>query len=432
MNRKDKLKRLIEIRDICIKENRNPDSEEMGEAYLLLAQIDLSECDEFFNSRSGGCPPEARFDPMDGMGKRETRQAKKPYELRRAGDPKDFRSLYGSDRNEYVWQDKESTFFQALFSGRFHPGLTKRAMSENVPSDGGFLVPGEYAKEIHNVALENELVMPLATVQPMISSDIKIPAMEIGDHSSNLYGGFTASYTAEAGTMSEANPKTRQMLLTAKKLTGFLRFSNELMDDVPNGEQQILNICGKGLAWYRDRSFLKGTGAGQPLGILNGPCLIAISQEPGQGSTIIYENLTNMMARLHPACFPNSVWVCHQSTIPQLLTLSVAVGTGGSHIPVMTESNGKFSMLTRPVIFTEKTEVLGSQGDILLADMSQYVVGLRSEMRIDLSQHVYFTSDEGAARLIERHDGQPLWGEALTLEDGSTTVSPFVTLETRT
>ena len=89
-------------------------------------------------------------------------------------------------------------------------------------------------------------------------------------------------------------------------------------------------------------------------------------------------------------------------------------------------------LLSRPVIFTEKVEVLGDKGDILLADLSQYVVGLREELRIDLSGHVYFESDQTAARLIERHDGQPLWSGSLTLEDGSTTVSPFVTLGART
>lgn len=132
-----------------------------------------------------------------------------------------------------------------------------------------------------------------------------------------------------------------------------------------------------------------------------------------------------------PVAFKNSVWICHQTTIPQLLELSIAVGTGGSFVPVMSESNGEFKILTRPVIFTEKTEVLGDQGDILLADLSQYIVGLRSEMRFDLSPHVAFATDEIYARLIERHDGQPLWDEALTLEDGSTEVSPFVVLAER-
>ena len=52
-------------------------------------------------------------------------------------------------------------------------------------------------------------------------------------------------------------------------------------------------------------------------------------------------------------------------------------------------------------------------------------------MRFDMSIHVHFTTDELLARLIERHDGQPLWDEPLTLEDGSTEVSPFVVLAAR-
>ena len=190
------------------------------------------------------------------------------YALRGPGEPKDFQALYGSG-DGYKWPDKESTFFQAVFSGRHHPGLIRAGMTETVPSDGGFLVPTEYASRIHNVALENEIVVPRCFVQPMRSNEIKIPAMVIGDHSANLYGGFTASYVGETGTINEADPKTRQMSLLAKKLTGLIRFSAELAADIPGGENQIIQICGKGLAWYRDRAFLKGSGAGEPLGILN-------------------------------------------------------------------------------------------------------------------------------------------------------------------
>jgi len=305
-------------------------------------------------------------------------------------------------------------------------------MSETVPSDGGFLLPSQTAAQIHAVSLENEIIMPRAFVQPMQTNEIKIPAMAIGSHASSLMGGFTASYVAELGTINEADPKTRSMTLQAKKLTGLIRFSAELQADIPGGEAQIVNICGKGLSWYRDRFFLKGTGSGQPLGILNAPCLISVAKETGQkADTIVYENLTKMMARIYPGSFSNSVWIMHQSTIPQLLTLSIAIGMAGNSIPVMSESSGKFSILTRPVIFTEKTETLGDKVDVLLADLSQYVVGLRSEMRFDMSIHVHFSTDEVLARLIERHDGQPLWDTPLTLADGVTTVSPFVTLDAR-
>lgn len=351
-------------------------------------------------------------------------------ELRAPDSDKNYTALFGSGGHE--WTDRSTNFFSAVFSGRHHPGLVNASMTESVPSDGGYLVPTQQASKIHAVSLENELVMPRAYVQPMISNECKIPGMVIGDHSTALLGGFTASYTDELGTISEANPTTRAMNLNTKKLTGLIRFSSELAMDIPGSESQIVNLCGKGLAWYRDKAFLKGSGAGAPLGILNSDCLISVAKESGQAaSTIVYENLTKMMSRMFAGSFANSVWVCHQSTIPQLLTLSLAIGTSGSHIPVMSESNGEFKILTRPVIFTEKTEPLGSKGDILLADFSQYVVGLRSGMRFDTSIHVGFSTDELLARIIERHDGQPLWDEALTLEDGSTTVSPFVTLAAR-
>ena len=146
---------------------------------------------------------------------------------------------------------------------------------------------------------------------------------------------------------------------------------------------------------------------------------------------IAYENLPSMMSRMYAGSFNNSVWIAHQSTIPQLLELSIAVGVSGSHVPVLQESNGQFKILTRPVIFTEKIEKLGNKGDIILADLSQYIIGIRKGMRVETTQHLYFTTDEMAVRLIERHDGQPLWNSYLILEDGSTTVSPFVTLDER-
>ena len=157
-----------------------------------------------------------------------------------------------------------------------------------------------------------------------------------------------------------------------------------------------------------------------------------VAKEGGQANgTIIYENIVKMMGAMFAGSFQNSIWVAHQSTIPQLLQLAVPVGLGGSYIPVMTESAGAFRMLSRPVIFTEKTETLGEKGDLMLIDFSQYVVGLRSEMRFDLSIHAQFETDELMARLIERHDGQPVWSEPLTLADGSTEVSPFVVLAAR-
>jgi len=426
---KEKIKKLaasiVNIEAKATSEGRGPTREEAG----LKAEMQGS-ISELTKSLPEPALTVVQNGPLGGGGGFQATQG--GYALRSPVEAKSYKNLYGQDG--YDWPDKDYNFFQAVFSGRHHPGLTIRAMTESVPSDGGFLVPGETSELIHNVSLENEIVMPRCFVQPMKSNEIKIPAMAIGSHASALMGGFSASYTAEEGEIDEADPKTRSMELNCKKLTGLIKFSNELAADIPGGESQIITICGKGLSFYRDKAFLKGTGAGEPLGILNAPCLVEVDKETGQGAaTIIYENLTKMMSRMYAGSFKNSVWVCHQTAIPQLLSLSLSVGLGGNAIPVMTESNGEFRILTRPVVFTEKVETLGSKGDIMLADFSQYVVGLRSEMRFDTSIHAgtAFATDMMLARLIERHDGQPLWNEALTLADGTTEVSPFVVLGER-
>ena len=156
-----------------------------------------------------------------------------------------------------------------------------------------------------------------------------------------------------------------------------------------------------------------------------------MSKEGSQtAATVNYTNLTKMFARMHPASMPNSVWVANPTTIPQLLALTVVVSSGGSHIPVLTESNGQFRILTRPVIFTEKVPVLGTKGDIGLYDFSGYVVGLRQDFSIDKSAHVGFTRDTTYYRGLLRADGQPKLASAITPKHGDS-LSPFVVLETR-
>ena len=133
----------------------------------------------------------------------------------------------------------------------------------------------------------------------------------------------------------------------------------------------------------------------------------------------------------HPASLGNSVWVCNATAIPQLLKLTIPVGTGGSHIPVMSETaTGQFTILTRPVVFTEKLPSLGTVGDILLVDFLQYLIGMRREVVMDKSMHVGFADDETHFRTIVRVDGQGKWSAAYTPANGDS-MSWCIALATR-
>jgi HK97 family phage major capsid protein len=96
----------------------------------------------------------------------------------------------------------------------------------------------------------------------------------------------------------------------------------------------------------------------------------------------------------------------------------------------MTESGGKFRLMTLPVLFTEKTPIVGTKGDLILADFSMYQIGLRQEMSLDKSAHVGFSRNTAHYRGILRGDGRTKHRSPITPMNGDT-LSPFVVLATR-
>jgi HK97 family phage major capsid protein len=71
--------------------------------------------------------------------------------------------------------------------------------------------------------------------------------------------------------------------------------------------------------------------------------------------------------------------------------------------------------------------VQNAVGGVLYANFSYYAVadGVGG-LAIDFSEHYKFTNNQGTWRFTENVDGQPWLKNTITLADGSTTVSPFV------
>lgn len=338
---------------------------------------------------------------------------------------RDYKSMFGItgglDRGGFR---NFNEYLAVLSSGKYDERLSnfRAVMSETVPSSGGFSVPEEFAGWLLDASLESEIVRPRAQVWPMKSDSIKIPGWDAATHSSSLFGGLTGAWLAELGTATEVYAKMRQINLNAKKLACYTAASNELVADGIDFERQIQTALIKTISWYLDYAFIQGTGSGQPLGIINDPALITVSKENGQVvSTIVFENCVKMYARLAPQCMANAVWIANQTTIPQVLTMSLSVGTGGAPIqPAVLQQGGKFSLLGKEVLFTEKCPALGSAGQLLLVDPTQYAIGLRKEVSLDKSIHVGWTTDQASYRAILRADGMGTWDKAITPKAGDT------------
>lgn len=346
---------------------------------------------------------------------------------------RDYRSLFAPDGRELDRNGFRSVeeFLTIVHSGLADPRLMKRAMSVGLDTGGGFAVPEEFSAWLLDSSLESEIVRPRCQTWPMASETRKVPGWDSANHTSSLFGGLTGTWLAENATATEVDGSLLLLTLIAKKLACFTSASNELLADGLSIGEQLGTALVSTISWYLDYAALNGDGVGQPRGVLNDPALIVVPKEASQtAATITYINLVRMFARLHPRCLKNSVWVVNQTCLPQLLTLVMLVGTGGSLVPVLREQNGQLSILTRPVILTEKTPVLGTQGDISLIDFTQYALGLRKEVTLEKNVSPGWLKDQSSFRAILRADGIGTWSGPVTPKNGDT-LSWAVTLATR-
>jgi HK97 family phage major capsid protein len=308
---------------------------------------------------------------------------------------------------------------------------------EKVGSEGGFLVPEEFRAELLRLSLGESIVRPRARVVPMGSRTLSFPAVDETSRVSSVFGGIVVYRTEEGAELTESAASFGQVKLEATKQTALAHVTNELVRDAAGGfAMYIQQMFPEAIAFYEDLDFLTGTGVGEPLGALaagNGALVTVLKQTNQTASTLVWENIIGMYARLLPTSLSRAVWIASPDTFAELATMALVVGTGGSAVWLVDGTGAPvLTLLGRPVIMTEKAPAaLGTQGDLSLVDFGMYLVGDRQTMTVDSSEHVKFTSDKTTFRVIQRNDGRPWLNSAITPANNSASLSPFVQLQTR-
>jgi HK97 family phage major capsid protein len=323
--------------------------------------------------------------------------------------------------------------------GHADPRLFNAAsgLNETVGSEGGFLVQQDFTQGLIDDTVKASVLAPKCRPQPIsgTANSIKINGVDETSRVSSRYGGIVGYWEGEADKKTGSKPKFRKIELNLKKLTGLCYATDELLDDAPALEGFIRAAFPGEFAFLIDDAIVYGDGAGMPLGILNAGCLVTVAKETGQkAKTILAENVIKMSARIFAASYQSANWYINQNTLPQLYTMSIAVGTGGQLVfmPPGGLAAAPYGMLLgRPVIPIEQCASLGTIGDIILANMDGYILAQKGGIKADVSIHVRFEYDESVFRFVMRIDGQPVRATALTPARGDETLSDFVALATR-
>ena len=299
-------------------------------------------------------------------------------------------------------------------------------------SYGGYLVPEGYSPDPKSITAESDPVAGLVTKIPMAFPKVNITARVDKTHTSSVSGGLRVYRRAEADTVASSQQSYEGIKLEANGLFGIAYATEELLTDSPISFAALL------AAGFQDEfgsvildERLNGTGVGQFLGINNSAALVSVAKESAQlATTIVYNNILNMRARVWG--YGNAVWMANHDCIPQLGLLNQAVGTGG--VPAWQPSAREDvpdMLFGRPLIFSEYMETLGTAGDIICANWTQYLEGVYQPLESAESIHVRFVNHERCFKFSMRNAGSPWWSSALTVKKGSNSLSPFVRLAVR-
>lgn len=241
-----------EVRSL-INEDKTQDAKaKMNEVRELQEKVDLLRGTEDFEQRN--------FEGKELNGTH--REELKPGEVRALSleqRMKDFAEPFVYEGEER--QLSIGKYVRGLVTGNWEGAAAeRRAMSEGVLSDGGYLVPTELSSSVIDLARNKARVMQAgARTIPMSSNNITF---------AKVLTAPTANWKKENDPIPESGMTFGAVTLNAKTLTSMSRMSVELLEDAINLDNIVADAIAQGLALELDRVGLFGKGIDpEPLGL---------------------------------------------------------------------------------------------------------------------------------------------------------------------
>jgi len=307
-------------------------------------------------------------------------------------------------------------------------GDNKGRLQNLSTSDVGIMIPPAFSQQIMQLNPEAEIVMPRAFVIPAgdpPDAPFIIPYFQQG--ADGALGGISLTWTAEAKTVSDtSDPKIKDMTLQPQEVSGMATINNKTLTNWGAAGGFIENLLRQAWVSGRDYKFLRGSGVGCPLGALNAPGAIKIKRNTS--SDIKYVDVVTMLSRFYPDALSGAIFIASITALPALMQLAdsqgrliLVLGDATKGIPT--------TLAGVPLKFVGKLPTIGNEGDLFLVNFNYYLIKPGSGPFVAISEHVKFTTNQTVFKIVANIDGQPWVKDPLKLEDGSTTVSPYVILE---
>jgi len=313
--------------------------------------------------------------------------------------------------------------------------------NELIPSEGGFLVETDKGGLLDLGAVATGLLSQRCFQVPCSGGSNSLELNLIDETSratGSRYGGIQVYMKAEADTVTASKPKFREGVWKLKDCMGIFYATGDLLKDAPQMTAVVNKWFPAEFGFKIDDEIVRGVGAGHLSGIVPAACTVTQAVETGQNRStsvnkILYENIVRMYARLLSSSDSKAVWFVNRALLPHIMLMTIVGGTAST--PVFLPPGGAtgspyMTLLGKPIIPIEQCEAPGTAGDIIFADLSEYLLLTKGGIDAQSSIHVRFLYDEMTYRWIYRFDGAPIRNKVLTPYKGGSTATqgPFVIL----
>jgi len=311
-----------------------------------------------------------------------------------------------------------------------------KALDETTGAGGGFLVPTQFEERIRAVGapmLFDQLVA--AGRGPLMlrtnAAELALPVLEQDQapnvESSALVGGVRLIWREQSADVQESEPKFEQRIFRPHAADAYVAASTELITDAPQAlEDTLVTLFGRAYAALKARVMLRGTGVGQPRGIVGHPASISVARSTtGTQVERDTDTILAMIQRLLPGS-ATAVWIAHPFWRARLMATRLSE-------TLLYTVNGQSlvygdTLAGIPIAYSEHLPAVTGAGSLILADLSYYAMVERASFSVAFSEHVRFLKRQSVWLFGVRIDGAPLVNAPLILADGAgnNTVSPFV------
>lgn len=288
----------------------------------------------------------------------------------------------------------------------------------------GFQIPVEFPAIIIEAVIALSPILAKLWRFPMNDNQVSIPKLSQSDD--DYFGGVISTWsgpatTGEGSLMAPTSPSTAHNLFTSKKLTNLVVLTDELIQDSPiNIINYVSGLLVRKFQFELERVVLQGNGITEPLGIIKDPVVIANAVARTTAGQMKYQDIVKLDGALNEI-FTSPTLITRKAS---LSNLRAQVDTSGR--PIYFEGYGTSQgtpTLTKEVIglpyhVTRNCPVLGQRGDAIVGDLGMYMLGMRLDMRIDISDAPGFTKNETYIRFISRLDGKPGTSFAFKMLEG--------------